>query len=345
MCHASKEGKRTMPLIDDPSLLDTSRLTFRERLRTGRVVPVVSNRAIFDRMLGGYAPFLVSYARYVKCPLVLGQPNSLTVLVKYHKHRPRDKEKPLTDQELKFDYLNYVKNHLYRLAKAEGADQDTLDEAAAEMDQISASEFANRLGYPRFGGQDDPLLRIANLPFKTILTTSPFTFVEDALRRAGKSPRTEVCRWTQDLTDTIPTAIDDRYQPSEQEPLVYHLMGLDRYVDSLVLGEDDYLDYLGNLCEKQGDQSADYVPALVRRAFSDDLIVLGFRLDSWAFRVLYAGLIKRSGKARDRGVCEIQLPDTDEERAYLQDYLEREAKFEVFWGSLEEYALKELPTP
>lgn len=334
-----------MPLIadDDASALDPGRLTFRERLRTGRVVPVVSNRAIFDRMLAGYAPFLASYARYIRYPLSLNQPDSLVTLVKYHKHRPR--EKPLTDQALKFDYLNYVKNHLYRLAQAEGVDSNTLEEAAAEIDQVSASEFANRLGYPRFAGQDDPLLLLANLPFKTILTTSPFTFIEDALRRAGKAPRSEVCRWTKDLADSIPTAIDDRYQPSPLEPLVYHLLGLDRYVDSLVLSEDDYLDYLGNLCEKQGDQSADYVPALVRRAFSDDLIVLGFSLDSWAFRVLYAGLIKRSGKVRDRGVCEIQLPDSEDERAYLQDYMEREAKFQVFWGSLEEYARKELRGP
>ena len=330
-----------MPLIqdEDSSQTNLGQLTFRERLRTGRVVPIVSNRAIFDRMLGGYESFLASYARYVKYPF--GQTaDSLVSVVKYHKHRPR--ENPLTDQAVKFDYLNFVKNHLYRLAKSQGLDQDTLNGAAAEMDQISASEFANRLGYPLFAGQEDPLLRLANLPFKTILTTSPFAFVEDALRRAGKDPRTEVCRWTKDLTDTIPTVIDDHYRPSDREPLVYHLLGMDRYVDSLVLSEDDYLDYLGNLCQGQGYQSADYMPALVRKAFSDDLIVLGFRLDSWAFRVLYAGLIKRSGKARDRGVCEIQLPDSEEERVYLQDYVEREAKFQVFWGTLEQYAQQEL---
>ena len=78
-----------MPLIfdDDNQALDTGRLTFRERLRTGRVVPIVSNRAIFDRMLGGYEPFLDSYARYVKYPLSLGRPTSLVTLVKYNKHR------------------------------------------------------------------------------------------------------------------------------------------------------------------------------------------------------------------------------------------------------------------
>ena len=65
-----------MPLIidDDSPALDTGRLTFRERLRTGRAVPIVSNRAIYDRLLDGYEPFLAGYARYIRYPLPLGQP-------------------------------------------------------------------------------------------------------------------------------------------------------------------------------------------------------------------------------------------------------------------------------
>jgi hypothetical protein len=119
-------------------------------------------------------------------------------------------------------------------------------------------------------------------------------------------------------------------------------LGLDRYIDSLVLTEDDFLEYLGNICQGQGNQAADFIPALVRKTFSDDLIVLGFTLDSWAFRVLYAGLIKRSGKAEERGVCTVQMPAHSDEHALLEAYVQREAKFEVFWGSLVEYAQREL---
>jgi hypothetical protein len=86
-------------------------------------------------------------------------------------------------------------------------------------------------------------------------------------------------------------------------------------------------------CQGQNDESADFVPALVRKTFSNDLIVLGFSLDSWAFRVIYAGLIKRSGKAEERGVCEIQLPDSPKERSFLDDYLQREA-IQPFWGTV-----------
>jgi hypothetical protein len=329
-----------MPLIEDDSgpVLDTTQLSFRERLRTGRVVPIVSDEAVFDLMVGGYAPFLTSYAEYVDYPGDTA--DGLVSVVKFHKHRPRPE--PMDDNALKFDYLNFAKNHIYRMARAAGLDQDVLDEAVAEMDSLSVSEFAHRLGYPRFGGREDPLLILANLPFKTILTTSPYTFIEDALRKAGKTPRTEVCCWTKDLKDSITSTIDDDYRPTGDDPLVYHLLGLDRYLDSLVLTEDDFLDYLGNLCQGQGNESADYVPALVRRTFSDDLIVLGFSLNSWAFRVLYAGLIKRSGKTEDRGVCGIQLPDNAVERSYLEDYVEREAKFRVFWGDLKAYAQQEL---
>ena len=138
--------------------------------------------------------------------------------------------------------------------------------------------------------------------------------------------RDRVCRWTKDLKDSIASQIDDAYQPRAEEPLVYHLLGLDRYVDSMVLTEDDYLDYLGNLCQGQGNQATDYVPALVRKTFSDDVIVLGFGLDSWAFRVLYAGLIKRSGKAEDRGVCSIQLPDTEEEMCIRDSLSKRRSR-------------------
>jgi SIR2-like domain len=269
-----------MPLIEEDTgpVTDLGKFNFRDRLlREGRVVPILSDEAIFDQVLGGYGAFVDSYARYVKGPECAQ--GSLVSLIKYYKHRPRDK--PMTDQALKFDYLNYVKNYVYRQARSAGLDRDTLDAAAAEMDGLPASEFAGRLGYPSFTtGPDDPLLILANLPFKTILTTSPYTFVEDALRKADKKPRTEVCRWTKELQDSIPSIIDDIYQPSAVEPLVYHLLGLDRYVDSLVFTEDDYLEYLGNICQGQGYQTADHVSALVRKTFSYDLVVLGFSLDS-----------------------------------------------------------------
>jgi hypothetical protein len=104
---------------------------------------------------------------------------------------------------------------------------------------------------------------------------------------------------------------------------------------------------LVNLAEGRGKQGADRLPALVRGALFDDVALLGFSLDSWAFRALYYGLICQTGQEKDRrGVCSIQLPP--EQRAglekCLQSYLDREARFDIFWGDLHQYT-QELLTP
>ena len=77
--------------------------------------------------------------------------------------------------------------------------------------------------------------------------------------------------------------------------------------------------------------------ALVRKALFNDLILLGYHLSSWPFRALYAGMIKPNGKQKDRGVVALQVMPSEVERRYLNDYLRREAKFDVFWGDLAEY--------
>jgi hypothetical protein len=261
-----------------------------------------------------------------------------------------------SDVECSEVYLDCLKNYIYRGAKAAGVDPDTLADARAQADRLGVSAFANLLGYPRFDlPQTLPLLMLADLPFKTYLTISVTTFLEDALRRAGKEPLTRMCRWrgpveapAQDLWQ-----IPDSYQPSEKQPLVYHLCGLDAHPqskeplpDSLALTQENHLELLVNLAQDRGKENADRLPALVRGALSDDVVLLGFSLDSWAFRALYYGLIRQTGQEKDRrGVCCVQLlPDERaKQEKYLQGYLDREARFDIFWGKLDEYA-QELST-
>lgn len=312
-------------------------LSFVERLKAGRVVPVISDEAMIDLVLaaGNRERLVQGYADYIRYPMP--DRDNLVKMTKYHKLHGGRERQGLKDQEVKADYLNYVKSHTYYFAAEQGADADLLAEAEAEVDDLAASAFAVRLGYPRLDrGAEEPLLVLANLPVRVYLTTSPYTFLEDALRRGGKSPRTELCRWRKEL-DSIDPAIDATYKPSAREPLVYHLHGLDAYPDSLVLTEDDYLEFLVNVCQGQGNNAADRVHGLVRQALFDDLILLGFSLSKWAFRVVYAGLIKPNGRQEDRGVCCLQLVPSEDEKRYLQAYLEREARFEVFWGDVPQY--------
>ncbi|MDQ1301988.1 MAG: 2 protein [Chloroflexota bacterium] len=333
-----------MPIWDDEETAAASRpASITQRVRAGNALPILSHSALFDLALFGFEAFKSYYAQRIGYPYP--DPPDIGQLANYDRYTHRT-----SDSACKEFYLECLKNHIYREAKAAGVDGDTLDAARDEADRVGVTAFAHLLGYPRFDlPQTIPLQIFANLPFKTYLTLSVTTFLEDALRRAGKEPLTKMCRWRGpvDAPEKDLWLIPDDYRPSAARPLVYHLCGLDAHPQtgaplpgSLALSEDDHLEMLVNLAEGRGKESADRLPALVRGALFDDVILLGFRLDSWAFRGLYYGLIRQTGQERDRrGVCVVQL--LPEERArqekYLQGYLDREARFDIFWGSLEEY--------
>lgn len=324
-----------MPIIKQAGAqaVNPLQLSFVERLRAGRVVPILSDAALADLVLGGQPRLVTRLAEFMAYPLP--DKDRLVQVVRFYKLANNLKE-----QDVKSNYLNFVKNYIYYLAQEEGVSADLLAEAEAQVDDLAVSDFAHVLGYPRFSaGANDLLPLLANLPIKVFLTTSPHTFVEDALTAAGKQPLTELCRWRREL-DNIDPAIGPGYRPTTQQPLVYHLHGLDAYPDSLVLSEDDHLEFLVNICQGAGNNAMDRVHGLVRQALFDDLILLGFSLADWGFRGLYAGLIKPNGRQEDRGVCCLQLVPDRTEKQYLEDYLEREARFEVFWGDLPAYALE-----
>ena len=174
---------------------------------------------------------------------------------------------------------------------------------------------------------------LAEFPLPIYLTTSYHDFIEVALRRAGKKPRTEICRWHKGL-DGIPSVLDGTYEPSKDEPLVYHLHGFDAYPGSMVLTEDDHLDYLVAISQNVG-RGTDPIPRRIRQALADSsLLLLGYGLRSWDFRVIFWGLIKP--RPLQQTSVYIQLVPSDTEREYLQKYL-GEFDFRVYWGDIRRY--------
>lgn len=314
-----------------------------ESIKSGLAVPILSDEAILDLALPGHPPLGAAYAEYAG--YALDERDNLPRIAKFYK-LSRQKEallegRDFTHNDLRADYCDFVKNFIYAQAERDGVDDDLLAEAEAQFATTTVTGFARLLGYLRFDrGPADPLQVLANLPFRVLLTTSPYTFLEAALEKAGKTPRTTVIRWRQDLRDLIDPTIPE--VPAGREPrefpLVCHLFGLESYSSSLVLTEDDYLEFLVDVNLGRGDDKRDSVPAQVRKALSGDLLVLGFSLKGWAFRALYAGLIKSDDvRAEKRGIC-VQLPPSEAEKAYLHDYLQREARFEVDWRTLSDYA-------
>lgn len=306
------------------------------RIKMDKVVPLISNAITDNLVFGSHTALIDSYADYIQYPLE--DQRALSHLSQY---RLIVNEKKIPDKlALRSDYIDFIKNELFDRVEENwnSSYRDVLDDLIEEFDDVTFSEFCERLGYPQFDDEGDPLLILASFPLSIYLTTSYHNFIEDALRRVGKSPRTEICRWHDDLED-IPTVFDDDYVPTPEEPLVYHLHGHDKYPESLILTEDDYLNFLVAISQDKGRGGIDLIPSRVRRAMADSsLILLGYKLRNWDFRVVFQGLIK-SSSIQQAGVS-IQLEPNEVEKKYLEKYLQREAKFEIYWGDTDQFMVE-----
>lgn len=299
------------------------------RVRQGKALPFLSNSVINDLIFGNHNDVVETWADYIDYPLDTQQ-HDLTLMTQFESVRRQADHKADT-VHIKEVYLEFLKLVLMgKVAEGYAA------EVSAELPDLSFSEVAKRVGLPRLD-EETPLLLLANLPLPFYLTTSYHNFIEVALQELGKEPRTEICYWHDGLR-SIPSVFESEptYRPSPKAPLVYHLHGLDAYPASLVLTEDDHLDFLVAI-----SQTADAVPLRVQQALSDSSIVmLGYRLPSWDFRVLFRGLIKpRPNPLRQTNVA-IQLEPDEVQKGYLQNYL-AQARFEVYWGDVHAF-LREL---
>lgn len=305
--------------------------TIIERIRTGKVVPFISNSVCNDLVLGGNDIIIDSYAKYINYPL-----QNRRDLAKMTQFLQITDASAPDVRAVKEDYINFTKNRLFDLAEADGVSPEILAELEEEFDDVIFTEFSQRLGYPKFNAGQDPLLILAELPLPIYLTTSYHSFLEVALRQLGKNPRSDICRWHSGL-EGIRATFGDDYTPTPEEPLVYHLHGLDSYPGSMVLTEDDYLEFLVAISQNVG-RGADPIPRRVRQAMADSsLVLLGYNMPDWDFRVLFWGLIKP--RPLQQTSVSIQLEPGEIERDYLQKYLD-EFEFKVYWGTVDQYLLE-----
>ena len=117
--------------------------------------------------------------------------------------------------------------------------------------------------------------------------------------------------------------------------MVYHFLGTDEEVDSLVLTEDHFFSFLVRICADR-----DRIPYSIRDAMcSTSLMFVGFSLHDWEFRVLLHGLVRNlSQRRRFKHVAvQLELDGASEEeisaaQSFLQQYFQ-DADINVFWGT------------
>jgi hypothetical protein len=205
-------------------------------------------------------------------------------------------------------------------------------------------KFSDKL--PDFNNPNEPHRVVADLELPVYITTNYDDFMMKALERVfpKRTPRREVCQWYMAHRQKKKLMRRSVLKPTPDEPLVFHLHGTLEEVESMVLTEDDYLDFLMYISEDK-----DLIPARIEEAFaSSSMLFMGYSLEDMNFKVLFrklASYIQRNEGARHVSVqlapkenesTEEQINRAIRQREYLGRHLDQQ-KVKVYWGTCEEF--------
>ena len=193
---------------------------------------------------------------------------------------------------------------------------------------------------------------LASLQLPIYLTTNYDNLMVRALREANRDGRREICRWNRLLLEQEASAFDTGYEPTPANPVVFHLHGHTDVAESIVLTEDDYLDFLVNISKDlsvspTGPQLRAALPIKIRNALRNTtLLFVGYKLADLNFRVILRGLLGSIEQSTKRISIAVQLPpdstNVQEEIQRTQEYLEQyfnwTLNLQVYWGPAEEFA-------
>jgi hypothetical protein len=202
------------------------------------------------------------------------------------------------------------------------------------------ADYIRNKKLPDFDNPHEPHRILSELDLPLYITTNYDHSMYESLIDQGKKPVIEFCRWN-DLAEmkgnqSIFEENDIKFD--SQSPLIYHLHGEIDNPQSMVLTEDDYLNFIVKLYVDI-DQ---LFPAEIRNAFvSNSLVFIGYSLSDWNLRIILRR-IAEGMKSASRTHCSIQLTPTgiqsigeDKIKEYLSSYLEiiQGVKLKIFWGN------------
>ena len=207
--------------------------------------------------------------------------------------------------------------------------------------EIKAELLARAERRPDF---DDPnqLHRVmADLALPIYLTTNYDDFLRQAFEHCERPRhvRRETCRWytvRQRISEGVPALV-----ATPEDPVIFHLHGTLDEIDSMVLTEDDYLDFLIYTSEVAG-----IIPARIEQAFvNSSLLFLGYSLEDLSFKVLFRKLAAFWQRNTSPQHIAVQLQprgnESPETLRQQQRYLEQQfhnRRVKIYWGDCARFA-------
>ena len=327
-------------------------------LEDGTVIPVISNSFRIEQIFQGdleLRELLKKEAKYyddastleqqltklwaTKINYPMSDDRNLARVAQYRQVEKQDTEIP------KIEYLKLINERLLKLAENDSDFKDKVAELRARTQRLVFSETAQQLEYPRGFSPErqDPLELLASLDLPIFITTSYSNFLEAKLEKLGKPARTQLCFWDGNKAGINPDHLPDpKFNPTPQNPAVYHLFGLEQHRETIVLSEDDYMNFL--ISATEGFNSTELFPSPLRLALpSARLILIGYNLRDWDFRALFRFLLMARKTAKKKKSIAIQLKpvlgNKDYERGsetYLKQFFD-DYDFTVVWNNPDEF--------
>lgn len=201
-------------------------------------------------------------------------------------------------------------------------------------------------GAPDFLDPLEPHALLASFPLPVYLTTNYDDFILRSLEAVGKRPNVAICPWNKGLAYAEDLFSSEAgWNPRPEAPLIYHLHGNLQDPASIVLAEDDYLEFLTNLAVDGVAGGQRMLPTSILAALTRrPLLFIGYSLQDWTFRVLFHGLLKAVPGINRRRHVSVQLApslastkaDVLEVQRQLARYYE-DWRISIFWGTAEEF--------
>ncbi|GAA4573694.1 SIR2 family NAD-dependent protein deacylase [Planotetraspora kaengkrachanensis] len=198
---------------------------------------------------------------------------------------------------------------------------------------------------PDFSDPLEPHALLAEFPISAFLTTNYDNFLMQALKQAGKDPQAAICPWNAGIDrNNGPFSSAAGWSPQPEAPLVYHLHGAIEQPHSIVVTEDDYLEFVTSLAADR----AILPPSIQAALTTKPLLFIGYGLRDTTFRQLFKGLLsavpeinRRSHvsvqrRPRDDGIDEdVEQPTIE----YLSNFYRR-WRISIYWGTLDEFMIE-----
>jgi hypothetical protein len=198
---------------------------------------------------------------------------------------------------------------------------------------------------PDFTNPNEPHLVVAGFGLPIYITTNYDSFMVKALRQVGKDPITEVCQWHKvGPSDRKDPGLGSNIAPTSEQPVVFHLHGNLDDLDSMVLTDDDYLNFLINT--SQYKVIPEYIEAAARNTA---VLFIGYSLEDMTFKVLFRKFAQQIADSPGSRHVAVQLPGTqgpsgeeltedqkNKQRRFLQEVF-KSHKVRVYWGDAQKF--------